>query len=245
MRNDIKVKGCYKLLKKITYVFLGSILFLTIPNIVEAKSNSREELQQQIDDKIEFYLKQKNRSTMEELSYDETVEIVNQIEELKLSMTPKTRAMDYTWDELNGGVNLSGYLFLSLDSHISSFHYGHAGIGAGNKGQIIEAMPDVGVKLYENRASWWNRSDTGGMYSVDASPSQYITAKNYAVKQIGKGYSLLPTSGTFYCSELVYYAWKDAGVNVASSRTVGTLILPAQIIADADTTMVKKFEGKK
>lgn len=45
----------------------------------------------------------------------------------------------------------------------------------------------------------------------------------------------------FIAVSFVYYAWNDAGYNIASSRVWGTLILPSHIMNDGDTILKASF----
>lgn len=148
------------------------------------------------------------------------------------------------WYDPSG--NWPGSIFLTLDngsgSGSSSWNYGHAGIG-GNNGETNEAFPDTNVAIFaDGYETNWQYCSTGGIYNVSgATTSQYQTAMNYAYAQVGKKYSLNLLDGTsaFYCSELVYNAWKQAGFTVGSN--ILGVITPESIMNDSDTYCVYSF----
>lgn len=121
-----------------------------------------------------------------------------------------------------------------------------SGIGVKGSGVVVEANPVDGVKKYFNRVStYWMNRNLGGLLRVkDTSSTQYEKAQSYALEKVGKNYGFNPFSDDdFYCSELVYYAWKYAGVDIASSRAyTHGLILSAHFLIDSDTYYVARWK---
>ena len=198
-----------------------------------------------IQNKIQEFLNSKNKDNIYSLNMYEEQELIEYIQDYKESINDCSS----TYGIIDSGIyastaDIGGYIFASLDSKTSGWNHGHAGIGYSAGGNVIESNPNVGVKLYSNRVeTYWANCQTGGIYSVNgASSSQYETAKNYAYNKIGCDYNFNAfDTNSFYCSELVYYAWEEAGYNIASSRVWGTLILPSQIMNDGDTTLRVSF----
>ena len=142
----------------------------------------------------------------------------------------------------NPGGNWPGYIFATLDNATSSWNHGHAGIG-GDNGETIEAYSNTNVAIFSNGyASNWSNCSTGGIYSVNgASSSQYTSAKSFAYSKVGTPYStnLMDGDSTFYCSELVYRAWEQAGIKVGTN--ILGLITQKSIMNHSNTTLVYEF----
>ncbi|WP_054949135.1 YiiX/YebB-like N1pC/P60 family cysteine hydrolase [Numidum massiliense] len=92
---------------------------------------------------------------------------------------------------------------------------GHAGIihPDSKLRYTVESYPKKGVQRHKN--NWTSRyKHLKKMYVKKASKKQYTKAANYAKKQIGKPYNYFfadkKTSKKFYCSQLVWRAWKNA-----------------------------------
>ena len=212
-------------------------------SISQEMINNKEIL---IQNKINEFIDSQGKSDINYLSVQEEIELVKIIEEYKYTINNNEYSINGV---IESGIyastaDIGGYIFSSLDSRTSGWNHGHAGIGYSSGGNVIEANPNVGVKLYSNRVEeYWGNCQTGGIYWVNgASSSQYTIAKNYAYSKLGCDYNFnaLDTN-SFYCSELVYYAWDAAGYNIASSRVWGTLILPSQIMNDGDTVLGVTF----
>lgn len=154
--------------------------------------------------------------------------------------TIEDNAVQPRWYDPTG--SWPGYIFVTMDNNKSGWHYGHAGIG-GNNGETIEAYSNTNVAIFSNGYNRnWSDCSTGGIYRVNgASTSQYETAKNWAYSQVGKEYdlSLLDGDSKFYCSELVYKAWKAAGITVGTN--ILGLITPESIMNHNNTILVYSF----
>lgn len=236
------------MIKKIFMFILVMTITMSITDVFALESNDYyQNLNNQkevlIQNKINDFLNLKNKSDVYSLTRDEEKELVVNIQNYKQELDPTIEPYWFNPWEYATTYDIAGYVFVSLDSSSSGWNYGHAGIGHSSGGNVIEANPGDGVKLYTNRVnSYWSKCQSGGVYEINnASSSDYMTARDYAVNKIGRGYGFGPIDGDFYCSELVYYAWDDAGYNIASSRVWGTLILPSHIMNDGDTILKASF----
>lgn len=231
--------------KTLVVVLLAIALILpfskvfAVENVSETKdaADTKEIL---IEKKIDEFVKSKNKNSVYDLTNEEEIELTQVIEDYKKILNGNTASTNVYIESgiYNSSVDIGGYIFSSLDSSTSGWNHGHSGIGYSAGGNVIESNPGVGVKLYSNRVDdYWRKCQSGGIYSVSgASTSQYTTARDYAHSKLGCTYDFNAlNTNSFYCSELVYYAWDSAGVNVASSRVWGTPILPSQIMNDNDT----------
>ena len=234
-------KGIFSfLLLAIFTMSIQNVSALEISDNIQLEDASKEIL---IQNKIDEFLETVNKEDVHSLTVQEETALVEYIENFKQTLYDDTaRANSSSWDYANT-INIGGYIFVSMDSRTSSWTHGHAGIGYSAGGNVIEANPGDGVKLYTNRVNnYWSECQTGGIYKVNgASSSKYNTARDYAYERIGRGYGFDPIGGDFYCSELVYYAWDAAGYNIASSRIWGTPILPSQLMNDGDTILQVSF----
>ena len=84
-----------------------------------------------------------------------------------------------------------------------------------------------GVQYYDN--TWNTKSGALLVRPNGASSSQYSTAAAFAAKQVGKPYNWVFTNKTttekFYCSQLVWQAWLDAGINCETGSTMFSLLI--------------------
>lgn len=236
--------------KTIIFIFLAMVFILPFTNVsaldIEDKlhiDNSHEFI---IQEKIDAFLKEKRKDNIYSLTPSEELELVNFIENYKNNLNPNFKLQRVSGKDYATSFDITGYIFLTMDSRTSGWRHGHAGIGYSAGGNVIEANPGDGVELYYDRVKdYWSKRKTGGIYSVKkAEYADYKKARNYAKSKLGRKYGFNPFGGDFYCSELVYYAWKEAGYNVASSRVWGTPILPSQIMNDGDTVKEVSFPFK-
>lgn len=140
------------------------------------------------------------------------------------------------------GGEYEGKIFVTRDSKTSGFAHGHAGIGARGTGEVIEANPGDGVKLYTNRINgYWKTVSASVMAVSGATTAIYSYASDYAYSKLGTPYSLDVWDGTagFYCSELVLCAWNSAGIPLLS----GTQGFPADIYASSKTITTLTYNG--
>lgn len=216
-------------------VFVTSLFFSTAHTV---KANYESETKEKIDQAIENYKMEKGIALDQELTYEQEKElapIINSIKDADPELAavknqPQTRAV---WQ-------YSGHIFVTGDAKTYNIPHGHAGIGTATPQAVIEANPDKGVAMYRNRiASYWSKVNSSIMGVRGASTANYGGAFIYANNQLGKGYSLNSDgTRTFYCSELVYYAWSNQGYNVG---TMAAYILPWSIYNNSNTYTVAKY----
>ncbi|GAA0697017.1 YiiX/YebB-like N1pC/P60 family cysteine hydrolase [Paraclostridium ghonii] len=115
---------------------------------------------------------------------------------------------------------------------------GHAGI-VYNSTTTVESNTEKGVATYPNT---WNtsRKSVYGLLVKNSSPQKDQDAANYAYTQIGKPYNWnffnTETTDSFYCSQLVYRAYKEVtGINLNYN---GGMVTPADLIDSPETSMI-------
>lgn len=224
-------------------------------------SKTSNQIQEEINEIESNYLAEKGEEKIEDLEMDEKVELINLIDEYKskysqpmleksspLMMTSNktiTRA-GHTQADL---TSFSGDIFATMDASTVvvgnvTWTHGHAGIGGFEYGSVIEARnPTAGVQKMTNRLSFWYGKANGGIYKVpNARNDKYLIATEYANERVGDRYGFNALDpNDWYCSELVYYAWKAAGLDIDHNRIEGTFILPQHLMQDADTLKYRSF----
>ena len=86
----------------------------------------------------------------------------------------------------------------------------------------------------------------GGIYSIHGAINhEYVIATDYVYNHIGYDYGFLPIVSDFYCSELVNYAWKEAGYDLRGGALPWTVLLPIHLMKDADTYLKVAAGWKK
>ncbi|EOS23336.1 hypothetical protein C806_02841 [Lachnospiraceae bacterium 3-1] len=139
---------------------------------------------------------------------------------------------------------------LMIDSGSVGFA-GHAAIVSSNSAKTIESyaknwspIDKDGVQYYDN--TWNTKSGALLVRPNGASSSQYSTAAAFAAKQVGKPYNWVFTNKTttekFYCSQLVWQAWLDAGINCETGSIPNAIIAPADLVNSSNTYIVKKVQ---
>lgn len=113
---------------------------------------------------------------------------------------------------------------------------GHAAIVAIANTRTVESFPEDGVQYHVN--DWGNRSNVYAMNVKGATATQYNKAANYAAQQIGKPYNwnfFNPwNEDKFYCSQLVWKAWKTQGIDV-DYITIDPIVTPMEIAKSGNT----------
>ncbi|QKG85454.1 hypothetical protein GXN76_14000 [Kroppenstedtia pulmonis] len=120
---------------------------------------------------------------------------------------------------------------------------GHAGMYANHKKKIrtIESFPKTkttkdGVRIYTK--TWTKRyTNFKALYVKGQSKNKHTKAGSYAKKQIGKKYNWKFTNKTrtdkFYCSQLVWRAWKSQGKDL--DHDGGPSVWPVDILKSKHT----------
>lgn len=115
---------------------------------------------------------------------------------------------------------------------------GHAGIVSNTNGYTIESYPSDGVQYHTN--DWGSRNNVYAMSVKGASSSNYVGAAGYAYTKLGKPYNwnfVNPWSeDSFYCSQLVWKAWKTQGIDV-DYVTIDPIVTPMEIAKSGNTTI--------
>ena len=127
------------------------------------------------------------------------------------------------------------------------WRHGHAGV-VYNDSYVVEALPAPDNVDYQYIGKWkWPHYDGAyetvkGMYVVDkngnkAEQKYYTWAGSNAGSHVGKPYNKtivnMYRTDRFYCSQLVWRAWKDSGYDVGNDSTF--FVTPADIAADNNT----------
>lgn len=136
------------------------------------------------------------------------------------------------------GDILVTYSFSSFGINIAAV--GHAAIVHNDSSYTIESFPDGGVRVYNN--DWGSKSRVYGVRVRGASYSDYQNAASYAVSQADaqKPYNWnffnKGTTDSFYCSQLVWRAWKNQGYEV-DRMNLGDWepVSPAELVGGSQT----------
>lgn len=139
---------------------------------------------------------------------------------------------------------------LIIDSGSAGFA-GHAAIVSSNSSKSIESYAKSyspinkdGVQYYDN--TWNTKSGALLVRPYGATTSQFSTAAAFAAKQVGKPYNWTFTNKTttqkFYCSQLVWQAWLDAGIDCETGSIPNAVIAPADLVNSSNTYIVKKVQ---
>lgn len=219
----------------------------------ESESYDVDQVQEEINRIEDDYVKSLGLETSDDLSKSQLITLIDMVNDYKTELYGVA-----THDEKTETYGYPGYwsyytgdLFLTLDASTEiigdiTWNHGHAGIGGWDKGSVIEANPDEGVEYYYNRYWYWNGRNDGGIYKVkNAVNDDYFTATTYAQDQVGGAYGFNALDpNDFYCSELVYYAWAEAGYDLDNNRWDGTFILPKHLMLDAETELLVSFPAE-
>lgn len=135
-----------------------------------------------------------------------------------------------------------GFILVTKDKYKGAVPTGHAGI-IYSEGTVIEAMPE-GVVRKSNK--WYSRYKTCyGAYVKNTSQAQKNKAANWANKQVGKPYNYNfynpNTRKAFYCSQLVWAAYKDTlGINLENAALCGNAIHPSELLMSSRVNVFYK-----
>jgi uncharacterized protein YycO len=145
---------------------------------------------------------------------------------------------DYSTQRMDNGLSAGGIypirkgaILVTSDSNILGVHMGHAGMVYDSK-TTVEAKPG-GVFTFPNT---WNTQYTHvqGVSVRSTSVAQDVAAANYCYHQYGKAYNPYfyntTTRDTFYCSQLVWAAYKDLySLNIDPNTSVPSCIVPVDL----------------
>ncbi|URZ02747.1 YiiX/YebB-like N1pC/P60 family cysteine hydrolase [Clostridium felsineum] len=134
----------------------------------------------------------------------------------------------------------SGVILVTRDTNILGVHYGHAGI-VWTPSTTVEAQLS-GVGRYPN--TWQSRYKTvKGITVKDTTADQDKEVSDWCNNQVGKPYNYnffnINTRSSFYCSQLVWAAYKDLyGMDIDPKKTVPSMIIPVDLPKQADIETV-------
>ena len=143
-----------------------------------------------------------------------------------------------------------GDILVSLVINSGSIGFaGHAAIVSDDQNTTIESYAESfspinknGVQYYSN--DWGNKSKALLIRPIGASSNQYSIASRYAESQVGKPYNWelydKNTEEKFYCSQLVWKAWLDAGIDCEVGSVPNGIIAPADLVNSDNTYIVKQ-----
>lgn len=146
------------------------------------------------------------------------------------------------------GDILVTYTFSSFGREF--YLFGHAAIVHNNSDYTIESYKGSaekadGVRIYTN--NWASRDRVYGVRVRNASMEDYKNAANYAIRQadLKKPYNInffnKGTTSKFYCSQLVWRAWKNQGFEI-DRMNLGNWepVSPAELVGARDTYVFYK-----
>lgn len=155
------------------------------------------------------------------------------------SIDDSSRSVSGTWSWRDGVICVS-------DSYTSFLNHGHAGIVAAAPYyySTIEANPNVGVQAIQGA---WSSRFAPRVYQagvVSTSVSQDQNAAIRAARFLGKPYSVLSTLttvDTFYCSQLVYQAYR-LGAGISLPHGLPGIITPSDLLHAGATEIIYRYE---
>ncbi|MGG6359110.1 YiiX/YebB-like N1pC/P60 family cysteine hydrolase [Peribacillus frigoritolerans] len=216
----------------ITTILLGSTISAQAAD-TETVQPSQKEIEKMLDDaKKETEFAKKNWNKIAKEKIEEGKKEGNRKKSDSTLSTMATGTANFT----------TGDLLVTMDSTYGSagFRYGHAAIVYTSNEYTIESYDTTGVKKFA-MTKWkpGGKIDTMiALWVKGATSTDYGQAKSYSGSQIGDPYNYSfwdsDRSDKFYCSQLLWKAWKYAGFNVNGGWD--TLISPYDIVQDSDTT---------
>lgn len=228
------------------------VSILTVILCTTAVSVNAEEEETSLEDKINQvtndYLSKLDVKSTHDLSYEETLVLLKEVDKLKnqdsniieqrrIDEANRFKQSRATWEH-------RGAIFVTGDSKFSGWAHGHAGIGTATVGSVIEAAnAATGIVTFPNRvATYWSKKNSSILGVTGATSTNYSNAFIYANSKLGpNNYGFDPLNpNDFYCSELVYYAWKNQGYQLGPA--VG-LVAPSDLYRTSKTYVKVKYNA--
>lgn len=219
--------------------------------------NQYATVRREIIDEIDNYLVLKNKNNVQSLTQDELSQLVFRLNDIKTQHWNVYVVYDnYLRQNRNNRNDWSwaGDAFVTVDQgSVPGFNHGHAAIASRNVHATIEALAGGIQKIWDGNQRWDHKrcrakyhGVAGGVYRiVGLNNNQRALASDYASWQLGKGYDVLFWTWDdtlFYCSELVYKAWRHAGKTMNYSNPLwGHMVLPADIMLSPDTYLIEDW----
>lgn len=247
------------------FIIVGVVsIFLCNLNVNSASAKSISEIENKynnvgkiVTNEISNFLISKNKKDVQSLTEDELSQLVFRVNDIKKqhhdiyveydNFLRQSKSNRNTW-------NWAGDAFATVDRWlVPNFNHGHAAIASRDVNATIEALAGGVQKIWDGNQRWDHKrcrakyhGMAGGVYRiVGLDYNQRISASDYASWQIGKGYDWLFWTwddNTFYCSELVYKAWRYAGKTMSYSNPLwGHMVLPADIMLSPDTYLIEDW----
>lgn len=167
------------------------------------------------------------------------IQLARKGENPKLAISPEN--IDQKLQGIMASSSLGTYGDILVAYNASSwgidFGYpGHAAIVSNSSSYTVESFPADGVQKHFN--DWGSRKYVYAMYVKGATASNYSGAARYAEGKIGKPYNwnfINPwNENAFYCSQLVWKAWKTQGIDV-DYITIDPIVTPIEIAKSPNT----------
>ncbi len=142
-----------------------------------------------------------------------------------------------------------GDIIVALRQYNSSFPVvGHAAIVARDYNKTIESHPKNaspigvdGVSIYTN--NWGLKHGALLVRPYNVTTQQYLAAADFAASKVGCKYNWnffnTTTTKKYYCSQLVWQAWKAAGVNTNVGTFPDGIVSPADLVNSKTTYVVR------
>lgn len=141
--------------------------------------------------------------------------------------------------------------FKMNSSGSTSSFVGHAAIVSSKEHITIESFSKAfspknvhGVERYTN--NWERRPGAMLLRPKDASARQYSSSANYAFNQLGKPYNgnffNKNRTDQFYCSQLVWRAWLESGIDIEAGTVPNGIISPSDLVRSSNTYLVKEIK---
>ena len=138
--------------------------------------------------------------------------------------------------EYGGPLGIYGDILITSRGSTNWIH-GHAAIVSTSGKYVIEAVLFGGVRLADN--DWYRSGNRAYIPRGMVLDRKRIAAVKYAINQLHKEYEISFDkwrTDKFYCSQLVWRSWYEAGKNIAPDS--GKIVTPADL--EKSGTVIKE-----